>query len=117
MARFVVHGSGDQTRDYVYVEDVVAAMKSASYAEKINRMIINVGSGVETSVHEIVKAVIETTGRKPEIVINKSHDSGPSRLCADLTLAKKKLEYQPKTTLHEGFQKILELDSRFNQEK
>ncbi len=110
----VVHGSGNQTRDYVYIDDVVNAMKAASYAEKINRLIMNVGSGVETSVHEIIKTVIETTGMKPEIVINKSHDSGPSRMCADISLAKKKLDYEPKITLAEGFNRIFKEDPRFS---
>lgn len=110
----VIHGSGNQTRDYVYVDDVVSAMKAVSYAEKINRMIINVGSGVETSVHEIVKTVIATTGTNPEVVINKSHDSGPSRMCADLTLAKKKLGYEPQVMLADGFRMVFEEDPRFN---
>jgi UDP-glucose 4-epimerase len=109
----VVHGSGNQTRDYVYIDDVVNAMKAASYAEKINRLIMNIGSGVETSVNEIIKTVIDTTGTKPEIVINKSHDSGPSRMCADISLAKKKLDYDPMISLVEGFRKILQEDPRF----
>ena len=109
----VVHGSGIQTRDYVYIDDVVNAMKAASFAEKINRMIINIGSGVETTVMEIIKTVIELTGMKPEVVVNKAHDSGPSRMCADISLAKRKLGYEPRTSLKEGFNKILELDPRF----
>lgn len=109
----VVHGSGNQTRDYVYIDDVVNAMKAASYAEKINRLIMNIGSGVETSVNEVIKTVIDTTGTKPEIVVNKSHDSGPSRMCADISLAKKKLDYDPKISLVEGFRKILQEDPRF----
>jgi UDP-glucose 4-epimerase len=109
----VVHGSGIQTRDYVYIDDVVNAMKAASFAEKINRMIINIGSGVETTVMEIIKTVTDLTGMKPEVVINKSHDSGPSRMCADISLAKRKLGYEPRTSLKEGFNKILELDPRF----
>jgi UDP-glucose 4-epimerase len=109
----VVHGSGIQTRDYVYIDDVVNAMKAASFAEKINRMIINIGSGVETTVMEIIKTVIELTGMKPEVVVNKAHDSGPSRMCADISLAKRKLGYEPRTSLKEGFNKILALDPRF----
>ncbi len=109
----VIHGSGNQTRDYVYIDDVVDAMKAASFAEKINRLIINVGSGIETNVHEIIKTVVETTGTKPEIVINKAHDSGPSRMCADISLAKKKLGYEPSVTLKEGFEKVFALDQRF----
>ena len=109
----VIHGNGEQTRDYVFIEDVVDAMVAASFAEKINRLIINVGSGKETSVNEIVKTVINLTGTKPEIVVNKSHDSGPSRMCADLTLATKKLGYHPKVILKEGLIRIIENDMRF----
>ena len=113
----VVHGNGEQTRDCVFIEDVIDAMMTASYAEKVNRLIINVGSGKETSVNEIVKNVIEITGAKPEIVINKTHYTGPSRMCADLSLATKKLGYQPKVSLNEGLTRIFEQDIRFNQAK
>ncbi len=109
----VIHGNGEQTRDYVFIEDVVDAMVAASFAEKINRLIINVGSGKETSVNEIVKTVKDLTGTKPEIVVNKSHDSGPSRMCADLALATKKLGYHPKVNLKEGLIRITENDMRF----
>jgi len=110
----VVHGKGNQTRDYVYVDDVVSAMKSAASAEKINRMIINVGSGEEMSVNMIVKAVNEITDRKPQIVVNTSHDSGPTRMCADISTAKKKLDYQPQTFLKEGIRKTIAQDDRFS---
>ena len=109
----VVHGQGDQTRDYVYVDDVVDAMVTASTVPDINRMVINVGSGKETSINELVKKVLEITGAKPEIVTNQSHDSGPSRMRADLTIAKKKLNYAPKYNLEEGLRKTIEKDLRF----
>ena len=110
----VVHGDGEQTRDYVYIEDVVDAMMTASYAEKVNHLIINIGSGKETSVNEIIKNVIGITGAKPEIVINKTHYSGPSRMCADISLALNTLNYQPKVSLADGFSRILEQDIRFS---
>ena len=109
----VIHGDGEQTRDYVFIEDVVDAMIAASFAEKINRLIINVGSGKETSVNEIVKTVKELTETKPEIVVNKSHHKGPSRMCADLSLARKKLGYHPKVDLKDGLIRIIENDIRF----
>lgn len=113
----VIHGSGDQTRDYVYVEDVVNAMAFASAVPDINRLIINIGSGKETSVNELVKKVVDITGMSPEIVMNKTHDAGPSHMRADLTVAKKKLEYSPKVSLVEGLEKTLALDPRFQKKK
>jgi len=55
----VVHGDGSQTRDYVYVDDVVSAMVAASTAPNVNGLVINVGSGTETSIRELVKKVEE----------------------------------------------------------
>src|SRR5512138_621105 len=46
----VVHGDGTQTRDYVYVDDVVNALAAAATAPDVNQCIINVGSGIDTSV-------------------------------------------------------------------
>ncbi|MEW6651403.1 MAG: NAD-dependent epimerase/dehydratase family protein [Chloroflexota bacterium] len=110
----VVHGEGKQTRDYVYIDDVVDAMESASSIPDINRLIINVGSGQETSVNDIIKRVLEITQSKPEIVMNKTHDSGPSRMCADLEVAKKKLGFSPKVGLEEGLKRTIEGDPRFH---
>lgn len=110
----VIHGSGDQTRDYVYIDDVVRAMVAASVVPDINRMIINVGSGKDTSVADLVKLVLKVTGAKPEIVTNQSHDSGPSKMRADLTVAEKKLGYEPHFSLEDGLRKTFELDPRFS---
>jgi len=109
----VVHGNGTQTRDYVYLDDVVNAMIAASTIPDIDRLIINVGSGQETSVNDVIKEVLGITGAKPEIVMNQTHDSGPSHMCADLVLAKKKLGYTPKVSLREGLKRTLEQDARF----
>ncbi|HWQ47037.1 MAG TPA: NAD-dependent epimerase/dehydratase family protein [Longilinea sp.] len=108
----VTHGDGSQTRDYVYVDDVVTAMVSASAAEGINQQIINIGSGQETSIRELVKLVLEVTGSHPEVIYNPRSDSGPSRLCADLTRAQQLLGYQPKVSLLEGLRLTMEKDTR-----
>ncbi len=104
----VIHGNGEQTRDYVYVDDVVNAMVSASVAPEVNTLTINVGSGLEVSVRDLAKMVAEVTGGNPEIVYNPRNEGGLSRLCADLTLAQEKLGYQPKTPLMEGLKTTLE---------
>src|SRR5512147_2873234 len=44
----VVHGDGSQTRDYVYVDDVISGMVAAATAPNLNGMVINIGSGKET---------------------------------------------------------------------
>ncbi len=109
----VIHGDGKQTRDYVYVEDVVNAMVSAAVTPDINHLIINVGSGQEASVTEVVNLVLKVTGKKPEVIYHSQHDSGPSRMSADLGLARKKLNYNPRITLENGLRLTIEKDLRF----
>jgi UDP-glucose 4-epimerase len=113
----VIHGEGIQTRDYVFVDDVVNAAVRASSVSDINRLIINVGSGKETSVNEIAKIVTELSDTKPEIVHNPHHDSGPARMCADISLAQRKLGYEPSVSLKEGLLKTMQQDERFHNTK
>ena len=109
----IIPGSGIHIGNYAYIDDVVEAMVAASSVPDINRMVINVGSGKETSINDLVKKVLEITGAKPEIVTNQSHDSGPSRMRADLAIAKKKLNFSPKYNLEKGILKTIEKDVRF----
>jgi UDP-glucose 4-epimerase len=109
----VIHGDGSQTRDYVYVDDVVSAMVAAAIAPDVNERIINIGSGTETSVRQLVDLVLEATGGNPQIVYNPRNDGGPSRMCADITLARDLLAYSPSMTLLNGLRQTLALDPRF----
>lgn len=111
----VVHGDGNQTRDYVYVDDVVKAMLAAATAPGINLSTINIGSGTETSIRELVHEVLEVTGGNPEVVYNPRNEGGLSRLCADIGLAREKLGYKPVTTLPDGLKKTLEYDLALKQ--
>lgn len=108
----VIHGDGNQTRDYVYLDDVVNAMCAAAIAPGINNTIINVGSGRETSLRELVRLVNETTNGNPEIVYNPKHDGGVQRMCSDLTLAQEKLNFQPTVSLETGLRLTFERDPR-----
>ena len=49
----VIHGDGAQTRDYVYLDDVVSAMMAAATAPNVNHLVVNIGSGAETSLPRI----------------------------------------------------------------
>jgi UDP-glucose 4-epimerase len=109
----VVHGDGSQTRDYVYVDDVVSAMVAASTAPNVDGLAINVGSGRETSVRELVNCVMEVTGSNAEVLYNSQTSGGVSRLCADLSLAGHKLNYSPSISLVDGLRLTLKRDPRF----
>ncbi len=112
----VMHGNGEQTRDYVYVDDVVSAMIAAATAPGINHQTFNIGSGKETSVIELVRLIMDVTGVTVEAIVNAKHDPGVSRMRADISLAREKLGYQPRITLEEGLRLTLERDGRFKRQ-
>jgi UDP-glucose 4-epimerase len=109
----VAHGDGLQTRDYVYVDDVVSALVAAATAPNINGLVINIGSGRETSIRELIKAVLEVTGSKAEVIYNAQTSGGVSRMCADISLAREKLGYRPSINLEDGLRLTMKRDDRF----
>ena len=109
----VAHGDGIQTRDFVYVDDVVSGLVAAATAPNINGLVINIGSGKETSISELIKCVLDVTGSNAEVIYNPKTSGGVSRLCADLSLASQKLNYRSSIGLTEGLRLTLKRDPRF----
>lgn len=108
----VVFGSGTQKRDFVYVGDVADAFALA--AEKsCTSPAINIGSGKSTSIIELLKLMEEVSGKK----ISPEMNSSPAEIqetCADISLAKKILNWSPKTDLRNGLKKTFESFSSSN---
>jgi UDP-glucose 4-epimerase len=75
--------------------------------------VINIGSGSQTSVRELVRLMLETARSQVEVMYNPRNDPGVSRLCADISLAREKLGYQPSISLADGLRLTRERDSRF----
>jgi UDP-glucose 4-epimerase len=109
----VIHGDGRQTRDYIYLDDAVDALTAAATAHDVDRQVINIGSGRETSVRELAALVAEATGHPAEVLYSKAENGGVSRMCADIRLAAQKLNFRPQTTLADGLRLTLARDPRF----
>lgn len=109
----VMFGGGKQTRDFVYVSDVVQALAAAATAERVNRAIINIGSGIEVSIAELVEKIEHVTGREAHRLINTEESGGVPRLVADIQLAAKLLNWKPRVSLEEGLKRTLMEDERF----
>jgi UDP-glucose 4-epimerase len=107
-ASVVIHGDGRQTRDFVYIDDVVDALIAASEARSVAGQIINVGSGEETGLNSLVAALGELTGRRPDVIYNQQQGGGLTRLVADLELARRLLGYRPRIGLREGLQHMVD---------
>jgi UDP-glucose 4-epimerase len=112
-ASLVIFGDGSNTRDFVYVDDIVRALLAAATAPNVDRQVINVGSGVETSLDDLVKAVQEVTGHHAEPLHNPGQQAGVGHMQADTARARQLLGFDPHTQLIEGLRLTLERDPRF----
>ena len=102
-----IFGDGRQTRDYVYVGDVVAANLSAAGAEVGGP--INIGTGRETSVLEIVDQLAAIAGAGGFTPIFQPARLGElARSCLDIRRAREMLGWAPEIELHEGLRMTLE---------
>jgi UDP-glucose 4-epimerase len=110
----VIHGTGQQTRDYIYVDDVVAALVLAATAHGLDREIINIGTGQGASLTTLVSIMEKVTGRKAQTIVTPSTDGGLNSLVADTTKAHKQLGFHAKTSLAEGLAQLRAQDSQFS---
>jgi nucleoside-diphosphate-sugar epimerase len=89
-------------------------MVAASTAPNVDGLVINVGSGQETSVRDLVKKVLEATTGRPEVVENTKTSGGVSRMRADITCAREKLNFRPSIKLSDGLRLTIQRDPRFH---
>lgn len=101
----VINGDGEQTRDYVYVDDVVEANISATRSETEGSF--NIGTGIETSVNKILSNLIDIT--KVDIKgIHGPPKKGEQRISVlDCSKAIKSLGWKPKVTLEDGLRRTV----------
>ena len=97
----------------MYVDDVVEALLSASTAADVDRRIINVGSGRETSVSDLVALVEKATRHNVEVIHSPAESGGVSRMRADISIARKLLNFEPRVELDDGLRHTLKQDPRF----
>jgi len=110
----VIFGDGQNSRDFVYVNDVVEALLKAATVESVNRQVLNVGSGQETNVEELITLMEQVSGREANRVWNREKSGGVRRLVADITQAQSVLDFQPKVSLADGIARMLTEDGRFS---
>lgn len=104
--RPIIYGDGKQTRDFIYIKDVIDALITA--AEKNVKGIYNVGSGQETSLNEIfrlVKNALEIESAKPTYV--KLREQETKRSALDIGKIRKKTKWKPKIHFKEGIVKTI----------
>ncbi len=103
-----INGDGDQTRDYVYVGDVVRANLLAADLVLGGRFpILNIGTGLQTSVNELARSLGDLSGGRPLVEHGPARPGEQRRSCLDASLAKRVLGWQPVTELQAGLSQTL----------
>lgn len=106
--RPIIYGDGKQTRDFVFVRDVVDACLRAMRRKDCVGDVINVGTGVEVSVNRLANVLAELFNLHGIQFVYAEPKAGDIRKsCADLSKAERLLGYTPKISLREGLAILL----------
>jgi len=101
-----VWGTGRPTREFLYVEDAADAIILA--AEKYNKSDpVNVGSGYEVSIKDLVKKIMKMTGFKGKVIFDPTKPDGQPSRKLNVTKAKKEFGFVAKTTLDLGLKRTI----------
>lgn len=105
---FTINGDGGQTRDYTYVGDVVQAAVLAAALQVGDRMpILNIGTGAETSVNDLVATLQDLAGRPLRFQHGPAKPGEQRRSALDAGLARRVLGWQPAVDVRAGLAKTL----------
>jgi dTDP-L-rhamnose 4-epimerase len=105
----LVFEDGKQTRDFIHVSDIVQANLLALESERANFQALNVGTGVPTSIVEIMHLLGTGLGKEVEPEIVGKYREGDIRHCiADISLARDVLGYAPRVSLEQGIPELIE---------
>jgi UDP-glucose 4-epimerase len=103
--RPTVYGDGNQTRDYVFIDDAVHAFALAG--ERGSGRLVNIGTGLETSVNGVFRMLAEITGFAGEPQHGALPPGELRRICLDVSLAKEELGWRPWTHLEDGLKETV----------
>ncbi len=107
----IINGDGEQTRDYVYVEDVAAAnLRALERPEVVG--CVNVGTGIETSVNELHRALTRAAGLEVAAQHGPAKPGEQRRSCLSPALAKQRLGWAPSVPLRDGLARTLDFFKR-----
>jgi UDP-glucose 4-epimerase len=101
----IINGDGEQTRDFLYIEDAVRALLVAAKTKKGG--IYNVASGQEISLNQLFRKITEILNIKLKPQYRFNEELGPRRSVLNISKIKKELRWRPKINLKKGLEKTV----------
>jgi nucleoside-diphosphate-sugar epimerase len=104
-----VSGDGEQTRDFSFVDDIVAANLAAATAPAatVTGAVYNLGGGSRVTINEVLRMLFEIAGRKTAVRYGERQAGDARHTGADTALARRDLGFQPRVGLEEGLRRQL----------
>lgn len=102
-----IYGDGSQTRSFCYVSDMIDGFVRLMESPDEVTGPINIGNPREMTVRELAEVVIRLTGSKSELIQKPLPSDDPTQRKPDITQAQKVLGWEPKVTLEEGIQDVI----------
>jgi UDP-glucose 4-epimerase len=97
-----VFGDGRQTRDFTFIDDIVAGTRAAGAADIASGSVLNLGGGTQTSVRETLEIISELVGRELNVTYGQREHGDVRDTSADTNAARRELGFEPTTTLLDG---------------
>ena len=104
----IIHGDGEQTRDFTHVANVVEANLQAALVPDVLGQVFNLGNGVQTSVNGLAKTLTELTKKDIEPVHEEERPGDVKHSFADISKAEALLGYKPRVSLRDGLLRTIE---------
>ena len=104
-----ITGTGDETRDFIFVDDLVEGLMRCADTEEAHGQAINLGTGRQTRIKDLADTIIRLTGSSSEIQYapRRSWDNSRTRQ-ADISRAKRILGLEPETRIETGLEETIE---------
>lgn len=99
-------GNGKQERDLLFIDDAIDAIVCSAVHQK--SMLINIGFGSTTAIHQLANMIADITGYKGKVIYNQAMYEGPQTRCLNTDKAKKELNWSPRTELRDGLAKTIQ---------
>ena len=108
----VIYGDGKQTRDFTFIDDVVQANILA--AESSSRGVFNIAGGKRITINELANSIIKIIGKELEVVYENPRPGDILHSLADISKAKKELNFKPKFDLIKGLEETVKWFKEIN---
>ncbi|HIG94565.1 MAG TPA: NAD-dependent epimerase/dehydratase family protein [Nanoarchaeota archaeon] len=107
-SKIKVWGTGEEERDLLYIDDLVKFIETAIEKQQTAYELVNVGLGKSTSVSDLVKKIIDISGKNLEIEYDTTKPTIKTKLALDCSKAKEVFGWESKVSLDEGIQKTID---------